>query len=96
MNLYFMRHCIAVDRDDPSVSADEERPLSRNGAKRLRRCGRGMRRLEIPFDGVLTSPVLRARQSAEIVVQSLGIEKRLTNFWPTPPKALKLWCAGNR
>ena len=49
MYLYFMRHGIAVDRDDPSVSADEERSLSRKGAKRLRRCGRGMRCLDIPL-----------------------------------------------
>ena len=86
MNLYFMRHGIAVDPADPSVSANEERPLSNKGAKRLRRSARGMRFLGIPFDAVLTSPVLRARQSAEIVAATLGIESSLEEISGLAPE----------
>lgn len=77
MNLYFMRHGSAVEADDPSVANDNERPLTDKGVKRLRRAAHGLSRLEIPFDGILTSPVLRARQTAEIVATALGLESRL-------------------
>jgi len=77
MNLYLMRHGIAVAADDPTMTHDSERPLTGKGVRRMRRAARGLRRLEIPFDGILTSPVLRARQSAEIVATALGLESRL-------------------
>jgi len=77
MNLYFMRHGVAVPADDITVTVDNERPLTNKGVKRMRRAARGLRRLDIPFDGILTSPVLRARQTAEIVAAALGMEARL-------------------
>jgi phosphohistidine phosphatase len=76
MNLYLMRHGVAVAADDPSVTHDSERPLTSKGVKRMRRAARGLRLLKIPFDAILTSPVLRARQSAEIVATALGMEAR--------------------
>jgi phosphohistidine phosphatase len=91
MNLYLMRHGAAQDSsnttDDPSVANDHERPLTHKGAKRLRRAGRGLRRLEIPFDGILTSPVLRARQSAEIVAAALGLESHLEEISGLAPES---------
>ena len=70
MNLYLMRHGIAVAADEPAVTRDNERPLTPKGVKRLRRAARGIRRLDVAFDGILTSPVLRARQTAEIVASA--------------------------
>jgi phosphohistidine phosphatase len=77
MNLYFMRHGIAVAADDPDFADDNERPLTNKGVKRMHRAARGLARLKIPFDGILTSPVLRARQTAEIVVGELRLESHL-------------------
>jgi phosphohistidine phosphatase len=77
MNLYFMRHGVAVAADDPAVSQDSERSLTNKGVKRMRRAARGLQHLKIPFEAVLMSPVLRARQTAEIVAASLGIEAQL-------------------
>lgn len=77
MNLYFMRHGVAVPADDPAVSQDSERPLTDKGVKRMRRAARGLQHLKIPFEAVLTSPVLRARQTAEIVAATLGMETQL-------------------
>jgi phosphohistidine phosphatase len=77
MNLYFMRHGIAVMAGDPAFADDNERPLTNKGVKRMRRAARGLARLKIPFDGILTSPVLRARQTAEIVAAGLRMEARL-------------------
>ncbi len=77
MNLYLMRHGIALAQDDPSVSHDSERPLTNKGVKRMRKAAKGLLRLAVPFDTVLTSPLLRARQTAEIVANTLGIEALL-------------------
>ena len=87
MNLYLMRHGIAVAADDPDVTHDSERPLTGKGVKRMRRAARGLRRLNIPFDGILTSPVLRARQTAEIVAAALGMEAQLEEISGLAPES---------
>jgi phosphohistidine phosphatase len=87
MNLYFMRHGIALPPDDPSVAQDSERPLSSKGIKRMRQAAKGVRRLKIPFDGILTSPLLRARQTAEIVASALGMDTRLEEFSGLAPES---------
>jgi phosphohistidine phosphatase len=87
MNLYLMRHGIAVDAGDPSIVHDNQRPLTNKGAKRMRLAARGLRRLGIKFDGILTSPVLRARQTAEIVAATLGMESRLEEISGLAPES---------
>jgi phosphohistidine phosphatase len=87
MNLYLMRHGIAVAQDDPSVSHDGERPLPAKGMKRMRKAAKGMLRLGIPFDSILTSPLQRARHTAEIVARVLGIEDRLEEISGLAPES---------
>ncbi|HEX6801082.1 MAG TPA: phosphohistidine phosphatase SixA [Candidatus Binatia bacterium] len=87
MNVYLMRHGAAVEKDDPSVANDNERPLTKKGVKRLRRAARGLGQLEIPFDGIVTSPVLRARQTADIVAAALGLESRLEEVSGLAPES---------
>ena len=87
MNLYLMRHGIAVAADDLGVIQDKERPLTSKGIKRMRRAARGLRRLEIEFDGILTSPLLRARQTADIVAAALGMESRLEEITELAPES---------
>ena len=62
-----MRHAIAVDPGEPGIETDEVRPLSSKGIKRTRKAARGLKRLAVPFDALLTSPLRRARQTADIV-----------------------------
>jgi phosphohistidine phosphatase len=87
MNLYLMRHGIAVDAGDLNIVHDNQRPLSNKGAKRMRRAARGLRRLAIEFDGILTSPILRARQTADIVAATLGMESRLEEISGLAPES---------
>ena len=87
MNLYLMRHGIAVAADDLGAIQDQERPLTSKGSKRMRRAARGLRRLEIEFDGILTSPLLRARQTADIVAAALGMESRLEEITELAPES---------
>lgn len=87
MNLYLLRHGIAAARDDPSIESDGERPLTSKGMKRMRKAARGLRRLDIPFSAVLTSPLLRARQTADIVAQALGLESHLEEISGLAPES---------
>jgi phosphohistidine phosphatase len=87
MNLYFMRHGIALPADDPSAPDDRERPLTNKGIKRMGKAAKGVRRLEIPFDAVLTSPLVRARQTADIVASELGIEAQVEEISALAPES---------
>ena len=78
MNLYFLRHAIAVPRGTPRLK-DENRPLTKDGARKMRAVAKGMRALEIEFDRIVTSPYLRARQTAEIVGEIFGHEVEIWN-----------------
>ena len=53
----------------------------------MRRAARGLRRLGVSFDTVLTSPFVRARQTAEIVAESLGLEDRLEEISELTPES---------
>ena len=64
---------------------DQDRQLTNKGVKRLRKAARGLKRLGIPFDGILTSPLLRAKQTAAIVASALACEhcvEELPNLAP--------------
>jgi phosphohistidine phosphatase len=87
MNIYLLRHGIAAARDDASVKHDGERPLTAKGTKRMRKAAKGILRLAVPFDCVLTSPLLRARQTAEIVTRTVGIEDRLEEISELAPES---------
>ncbi len=74
MNLYLMRHAIAVDADDNSQ--DRLRPLTAKGRLKLIRIAQNLKNLDITFDLILTSPALRALQTAETVAGVLGLHSK--------------------
>jgi phosphohistidine phosphatase len=78
MNLYLLRHGIAVDPSKPGFAKDAERPLTPRGRRRLRQITEAMGALRISFDVILSSPYVRAMQTAEIVAKSLKRRKQLT------------------
>ncbi len=70
MNLLFLRHGIAIDREDPKCPPNDfDRALTREGVRKMIEEARGMRVLGIEFDAVLSSSLIRARETAEIVVK---------------------------
>jgi len=77
MRVYLLRHAIAGERDPRKYPADSDRPLTREGRGKMARAARGMRALGLRFDLVLTSPLVRARQTARIVATSMS---------PRPPR----------
>lgn len=64
--LYLIRHGLAEERGE-AWPDDARRPLTAKGMSRLRKAARGLAELGVSFDVILTSPLVRARQTAEIV-----------------------------
>ena len=77
MDLYILRHAIAVERGTPGYKNDFDRPLTSEGEQKLRRIAKAMRRMKLSFDLILSSPYVRARQTAELAARVLSQEKRL-------------------
>jgi len=77
MDLYILRHAIAVERGTPGYASDADRPLTAEGERKLRKVVRAMERLKLSFDLVLSSPYVRARRTAEIVAGALGCRQKL-------------------
>jgi phosphohistidine phosphatase len=73
MNIYFLRHAIAVPRGTRGVK-DENRPLTKEGIRKMKEIAAGMRQLQLKFDRLVTSPLLRARETADIVADAFGQE----------------------
>ena len=63
MKLYFLRHAAALDGTD-----DAKRPLSPHGRRQARKLARFLKRSGVAFDAAFSSPLVRARQTGEIVV----------------------------
>jgi len=72
MHLYLVRHGVAVDRDDPDCPPDTERPLTPKGMKKTQAVALGLFTIGVKPDAVLTSPWLRAVQTAEIFCEVIG------------------------
>ncbi|MCI0540415.1 MAG: phosphohistidine phosphatase SixA [Verrucomicrobiales bacterium] len=75
--IYILRHGLAVERGTRGYAKDSDRPLTPEGRKKMRRIGKTMRQLDLAFDLILSSPYVRARQTAEIVAKALRAEKLL-------------------
>jgi phosphohistidine phosphatase len=77
MDLFLVRHAEAVDLGHEGVSSDAERFLSPEGHEQAFRLGAWLKHSGVPIAAVVTSPMVRARQTAE------GMIARLTP--PAPP-----------
>jgi phosphohistidine phosphatase len=71
MILYIVRHGIAVDPTDPKSPPEPERPLTAKGVQKTRAAALGLRALSVKPDVLITSPFVRAAQTAEIFAEAL-------------------------
>jgi phosphohistidine phosphatase len=76
MYLYLVRHGIAMDREDRNCPPDTERPLTPKGMKRSHAAALGLLAMKVKPDAVLTSPWLRAVQTAEIFCEAIGFSSK--------------------
>lgn len=77
LELYLVRHAVAALRG-PDYPDDAERPLTPEGVDRWRRSAAGLREIGVAVDVVLTSPLVRAQETAEILAATLKPKPRLT------------------
>jgi len=71
VELYLVRHAIAAERG-PEWPDDSKRPLTQRGIDRFRECVEGLRSFDVELDVILTSPLVRARQTAECLAAGLA------------------------
>src|SRR6476659_2719557 len=76
--LYLIRHGVAEERGDKWPD-DSKRPLSADGISSMEKAARGLARLGVRVDVLLTSPLVRTRQTAEIVAAELEHHPPLVN-----------------
>ena len=77
MNIFILRHGIAVERGTEGFERDSERPLTAKGKRQLRKSAAAMKKMKLRFDLILSSPYERARHTAEIVADELKLKKCL-------------------
>ena len=76
--LYLIRHGVAEERSD-AWPDDTKRPLTDEGMSRLRKSARSLARLGVSFDVILTSPLVRTHQTAEIVAAAFSPKPTIVN-----------------
>ena len=74
-SLILVRHAIAAERGDDWPD-DNKRPLTSKGLARMREIAKGLDNLDLEIDLILTSPLVRARQTADVLAHGLK---------PSPP-----------
>lgn len=87
MKIYILRHGEAAEHGDPRYK-ENERPLTAKGVQRTKQLAEYLDDLEIGFDRILSSPLVRAKQTAEIVA---GKMKKTVEFTDslTPSGSMK-------
>lgn len=98
MKLYVIRHAWAADRG--AYPTDAERPLTEEGAKRFSKFARKLVKRGVSPEIVATSPLLRCRQTAEILCDRLGKGSSLEPLDALAPDSdlekLAAWLSGRR
>jgi len=88
MRLYIVRHAIAVPHGSPGV-VEDDRPLTPEGIKKMEEASAGLRKLGVAPDVVLSSPLPRARQTAEIVLKGIKSKSPLETIPSLAPGGRK-------
>jgi len=78
VELYLVRHAEAVTLGEKGINTDEERSLTEDGEKQARLVGQALRQHGITLDKVVTSPLVRAKQTADGMLRD----------WPDPKPEL--------
>jgi len=75
MKIYLIRHSNAVDHGTPGYEDDSLRPLTENGRDKMKKIASALKGLDLKPDLIVSSPYIRARQTAEILAKVLKYKK---------------------
>ena len=70
MDLYLIRHADALALGERGITDDAERPLSEKGENQVHILSQGLPKKGITLDGIVTSPLVRSKQTAELLARS--------------------------
>ncbi len=88
-NVYFIRHGIAADAEN--YATDAERPLTEIGDRKTHKIAQKFKQLGLHFNLILTSPLVRANQTAKIL-QANQLSSKVEEFSPLAPGGdINLW-----
>jgi phosphohistidine phosphatase len=90
MEIYILRHGIAVERGTPGFKKDGDRPLTEEGEEKMGQIAETMLAMDLKFDLILSSPFVRAKRTAEIVAEALDEEITFSNLLEPDSNALEL------
>jgi len=76
MQLYIVRHGIAIDREDPKCPPEAERYLTEEGVEKTKQVAEAVAALGIQADLMFSSPYVRATQTAAIFASELEYSKQ--------------------
>src|SRR5919106_6008869 len=82
--LYLIRHGVAAERGE-NYPDDTKRPLTNEGVQKLRKEAKALLALDIGFDVILTSPLVRTRQTAEVVAAAFRNHPQIVNMASLAP-----------
>src|SRR5215212_2997071 len=77
MNLYIVRHAIAVERGAPGYEDDSQRPLTDEGRKKMKKIVKGIHQLKMELDVILSSPYVRAKDTAVLLANEFEMKDKM-------------------
>ena len=77
MDLSIVRHGIALDVGEEGIQSDFERKLSPKGIEKTGIIAKAFKKMEVNPGLILTSPLVRARETAAIIAEELKIQKNI-------------------
>jgi phosphohistidine phosphatase len=77
MNLYIVRHAIAVERGTSGYEDDSQRPLTDAGRKKMKKIAKGLSELGVELDAIVTSPYVRARDTAILLAKEFEMKDKV-------------------
>jgi len=80
MDIYILRHGKAVERSQ-NITSDSKRSLTEAGKKEMDCISNAIKNFEIEFDVIISSPLVRAKQTAETALKNVKSKKKSVVIW---------------
>jgi phosphohistidine phosphatase len=90
MEIYILRHGVAVERGTSGYKKDSDRPLTKEGEEKVQQIAEAMLGMGLQFDLILSSPYERAARTARIVADHLDKQVTFTHLLEPDGNALEL------
>lgn len=77
MRIYLIRHSNAVEPGEQEYEDDSQRPLTEKGCKKMEEIASALSGLHVEPDLIVSSPYVRARQTAELLAHGLKHKREI-------------------